>query len=214
MLPSRLVQTDAQLLEAWRSGDGNAGRELFERHISSVSRFFRNKVGEEREDLIQRTFLACVEARDRIREGGSFRHYVLRVARSKLYDHIARRRGSVHKPDPMTQSVADIGISPSVVIAKNQQDHLLLHALQTLPLDLQMMLELHYWEGMSTADLALVFEIPQGTVKTRMHRARQLLREQLEQLSKLGKLPDSSLDDLDAWACSLRNEPGTDPEPK
>jgi RNA polymerase sigma-70 factor (ECF subfamily) len=206
------MRTDAELLEAWRAGEPDAGRELFERHISSVSRFFRNKVGEEREDLIQRTFLSCVEARDRIREGASFRHYVLRVARSKLYDHIARRKGSVHRPDPMTRSVVDIGISPSVVIAKNQQDQLLLHALRTLPLELQMMLELHYWEGMSTHDLALVFDIPRGTVKTRMFRARSLLRDQLEQLSKLGKLPESSLDDLDAWAGSLRSEPEHDTE--
>jgi RNA polymerase sigma-70 factor (ECF subfamily) len=204
MLPSGQVRTDAQLLDAWRAGDANAGRELFERHISCVSRFFRNKVGQEREDLIQRTFLACVEARDRIRDGASFRHYVLRVARSKLYNHIAARPGSVHRPDPMTQSIADFGGSPSLVIAKSQQDQLLLHSLRTLPLDLQMMLELHYWEGMSTQDLALVFEIPQGTVKTRMWRARQMLRERLEHFSQAGQLPESSLDDLDAWAGSLK----------
>jgi RNA polymerase sigma factor (sigma-70 family) len=208
------MRSDAELLDAWRAGDNPAGRELFERHISSVSRFFRNKVGEEREDLIQRTFLACVEARDRLRDGASFRHYVLRVARSKLYDHIARRQGTVHRPDPMTRSLADLGVSPSVVLAKSQQDQLLLHALRLLPLELQIVLELHYWEGMTTADLSLVLEIPQGTVKTRLYRARQLLRAHLDTLSKAGQLPESSLHDLDAWAGSLRSEPDTDTLPR
>lgn len=199
------MPTDAELLDAWRGGHKAAGRALFERHISSVSRFFRNKVREdEREDLIQRTFLACVEARDRLRDGDSFRHYVLRVARSKLYDYIARRRGSPHRPDALTRSVVDLGLSPSRVMAKNEEDGLLLQALQLLPLELQIVLELHYWEGMSTGELADVLEIPQGTVKTRLWRARQLLREHMQTLAVAGAVPQSSLHDLDAWARRLR----------
>lgn len=203
------MRTDAELLEAWRAGDRAAGRELFERHISSVSRFFRNKIGEEREDLIQRTFLACVEARDRLRDGASFRSYVLRVARSKLYDHIARRRGTPHRPDVLTASLADLGPSPSRLIAEGEQDQLLLHALRSLPLELQTLLELHYWEGMGTAELAEVMEIPRGTVKTRLWRARGLLKEHMERLAATGIVPDSSVHDLDAWARQLR-EPGSD----
>jgi RNA polymerase sigma factor (sigma-70 family) len=198
------VRSDAELLEAWRAGDLGAGKTLFERHIAVVSRFFRNKIGDEREDLIQRTFLACVESRDRLRDGGAFLPYVLRVARSKLYDHFAQRRGGLHRPDALETSVADLGASPSVLIAKGQQADLLLHALRRLPMELQIAIELHYWEGMSTADLAELLEIPQGTVKTRLFRARQLLREHLHALTRAGRLPESSLHDLDGWARSLR----------
>lgn len=198
------MRTDAELLEAWRAGDKAAGRELFERHISLVSRFFRNKVGDEREDLIQRTFLACVEARDRVRDGTSFRSYLLRVARNKLYDHIGRRQGTPHRPDPLGVSLADLGPSPSRLLVEDERDQLLLHALRSLPLDLQTLLELHYWEGMGTSELAEVLEIPQGTVKTRMWRARNLLRDHMTRLAAAQTIPDSSVHDLDAWARRLR----------
>jgi RNA polymerase sigma-70 factor (ECF subfamily) len=198
------VRSDAELLEAWRTGDVEAGRTLFERHIGVLSRFFRNKVGDEREDLIQRTLLACVESRDRLRDGASFRAYLLRVARSRLYDHVMRVRGGPNRPDPLLTSIADAGLSPSRIMAKSEQDHMLLLALRRLPLELQVALELHYWEGLTTAELADVLEIPQGTVKTRLFRARNLLRDDLHALARASSVPTASLDDLDAWAHSLK----------
>ncbi|MCA9708854.1 MAG: RNA polymerase sigma factor [Myxococcales bacterium] len=199
------MRSDVELLEAWRAGDGAAGRALFERHISALSRFFRTKVGDEREDLIQGTFLACVEARDRVRDGASFRAYLFRIARNALYDHLSRRHRGVSSPDPLTQSCMDLGTSPSRMLAKDQQEQHLLVALRRLPVALQILLELHYWEGMSTAELAEVLEIPQGTVKTRLFRARALLREHLEGVVRQGGLPAQTLQNLDAWARSLRD---------
>jgi len=204
------MRSDVELLEAWRSGDGAAGRALFERHIGALSRFFRSKVGDEREDLIQGTFLACVESRDRVRDGTSFRAYLFRIARNKLYDHLIRAHRGPSSPDPLTQSAIDLGASPSRMMAKNQQDQHLLHALRQLPIALQIVLELHYWEGMSTAELAQVLDIPQGTVKTRLFRARALLREHLEAAVRHGGLPANSLQNLDAWARSLRDTPDGD----
>lgn len=192
---------DAELLDAWRRGDRRAGRELFARHIDAVSRFFTNKIGEEREDLIQRTFLACVESRERIREGSSFRAYVLRVARNELYDHFtARVRGGV---DPLTTSVIEVGNSPSGVVAARQRDELLLLALQQLPLALQACVELHYWEELSMVELGEVLGVAPGTAKSRLHRARELLRENLHRLLEgRGEVPADA--DLDTWARSLR----------
>ena len=198
------MRSDEELLDAWRGGDGAAGRVLFERHISALSRFFRTKVGDEREDLIQGTFLACVESRDRLRDGSNFRAYLFRIARNRLYDHIARGYRGVGQPDPLSQSVIDLGTSPSRILAKTQQDQHLLLALQQLPLASQVLLELHYWEGLSTAELADVLEIPRGTVKTRLMRARERLREQLEQVVQQGAIPAQSLQDLDGWARSVQ----------
>ena len=57
--------TDTELLSAWRGGDLECGRTLFERHFDGVRRFFANKLDHGAEDMVQRTFLACVEGRDR-----------------------------------------------------------------------------------------------------------------------------------------------------
>ena len=167
---------DAELLKAWRAGDRTAGRELFSRHSGSVTRFFRNKIDGDIDDLVQRTFLACVEAKDRVRDGSSFRAYVLRIARNELFNHYAARHRQASRVDPLTTSILDLGASPSVMVAAGERDRALLAALRRLPLDLQTALELHYWEELTTGELSDVLGIPQGTVKTRLFRARELLR--------------------------------------
>ena len=184
---------DAALLEAWRAGDAAAGQELFARHSASVMRFFRNKLDVDLEDLVQRTFLACVESRDRVRDGSSFRAYVLRIARNELVNHYAARQRAAARVDPLTTSILDLGASPSVMVASDERDRALLTALRRLPLDLQTALELHYWEELSTAELAEVLAIPQGTVKTRLFRAREQLRVTLREVGgQEPPLPDPS----------------------
>ncbi len=160
-------------------------------------RFFRNKLDVDLEDLVQRTFLACVESKDRVRDGSSFRAYVLRIARNELFNHYAARHRAAARADPLTTSILDLGASPSVMIASGERDHALLTALRRLPLDLQTALELHYWEELTTAELAEVLGIPQGTVKTRLFRAREQLRSTLREagaggLDELEPVPDSS----------------------
>lgn len=169
---------DDRLLEAWRSGDAAAGRELFARHAPAVQRFFRSKLGPEREDLIQRTFLACLESRDRVHS--SFRTFLLAVARHKLYDHLERMQGPAGRFDPLTSTAAEIvAVTPSAVLAARQSSAGVLAAMQRIPIELQLVLELHYWEELDTAAIAEVLGIPRGTVKTRLMRARAQLRNEL-----------------------------------
>jgi RNA polymerase sigma factor (sigma-70 family) len=197
------VQGDAELLDAWRGGDLSAGSELFRRHVAVVSRFFATKVGDEREDLIQRTFLACVESRDRIRDGSTFGAYVLHIARNKLHDHFRAKRGKEF--DTLATSIAHLGDTPSQLLFRGERDRLLSAALRSVPIDLQITLELFYWERMTVPQLAEVLGIAPGTVKSRLHDARHRLREQLVALvggTKPMALPSD--EDLDEWIGSMR----------
>lgn len=201
------MQNDAELLDAWRGGDMASGSELFRRHVAVVSRFFANKVGDEREDLIQRTFLACVESRDRIRDGSTFGAYVLRVARNKLQDHYRAKQGKEF--DTLATSVAHVGETPSQMLFRGERDRLLAAALRSVPLDLQITLELYYWERMSVNELGEVLGIAAGTVKSRLHEARQRVRDGLSAL--LGgerKAAVPSVEDLEEWIGSMRTRIG------
>jgi RNA polymerase sigma factor (sigma-70 family) len=82
---------DVELLRAWRDGNAEAGNELVRRNFMSVYRFFVNKASDDVDDLIQRTFLACVEGRDRLREDASLKAYILGIARNQLLMHMRRR---------------------------------------------------------------------------------------------------------------------------
>jgi RNA polymerase sigma-70 factor (ECF subfamily) len=198
--------SDAGLVEAWRAGDRAAGKRLFERHYAAVARFFRNKVGEAGPDLIQRTFLACVEGRERFRQEASFRSYLFSIAYKVLCKHYREQRRAADRDGGVDFAEASAHELSSMLsaVAARQEQRLLLEGLRRLAVDYQVVLELHYWEGMSAAELAEVLALPLGTAKTRLRRGRELLMARLAELAASPSLLQSTLANLDGWAAQLR----------
>jgi RNA polymerase sigma-70 factor (ECF subfamily) len=201
------VDSDFDLLRAWRGGDDAAGNRLVRRHFDRVYGFFESKVSQGADELTQRTFLGCVEARQRIREGSSFRAYLFGIARKQLlrrYDEL-RRDGRLDAYESGAGAGASEG-SPSRVVAKQEEQKVLVRALRRLPLDLQIAIELFYWQELPIADIAAVLEIPPGTVKSRLHRAKEQLRAEIEAMELSPDLRESTIHDLERWAKSLRQD--------
>lgn len=200
----RELSSDHELLEAWGNGDLSAGHTLFERHFESLHRFFRTKSEVGVEDLIQQTLLACLEGRQRFRRDSSFRTYMFQIARFQLYAHYrARARDRIF--DFESVSVVDLGDTPSRVLVRQQDARLLLQALQRIPLDAQTVLELWFWEELTGPEIADVLGIPEPTVRSRLRRAIDRLRAELQVVEHN---PASSLetdDDLQRWARRLRD---------
>ncbi len=196
------MTTDLELLQAWRDGSTTAGEALFERHFDAVMRFFRNKIDEGSEDFVQRTFLSCVEGKERFEGRSSFRTYLFAVAHNLLRNHFRQKHRGI-KIDFTEQSVWDVAPAPSTVMARDRTGRLLLEAMRRIPIESQVALELHYWEGLTAAEIGVVIEVPTGTAKTRIRRARQLLGQAIETLAAGEKLDTSGLD-LDEWARSVR----------
>ena len=200
------MEADLQLLQAWRDGDGLAGNKLFRRHFDAVFWFFRTKVGDVAEDLTQETFQALVRNRDSVADAVSFRAYLFATARSKLYDLLRRkqRRGELN---PLSDSVEDLGLSPSQVIGQRREQMMLVQALRRLPIELQTLLELRYFEMMRGPDLAAAMDLPEGTVRSRLRRAHELLRATMDKLADEPSLVESTMTDLSKWAQELRATP-------
>lgn len=205
---------DFALLDQWGSGDRSAGNTLLLRHFDTVYRFFVGKIGDDGEvdDLIQRVFLACVESRDRFRREAAFRTFLLTVARHELFGHFRRNRTRGARSQPLgSMSVAELGSSVRAVMVRREEERLLLSALREIPLDLQITIELHYWEGMSTAELATVLEIPQGTVKSRLRRAREALHDAMARLAQDSRTLESTVSDFEHWAVQVRERVAAPP---
>jgi RNA polymerase sigma factor (sigma-70 family) len=173
--------TDEELLRRWSSGDGPSGEVLFERHFEAIYRYFRHKVGAEGAELTQRTFLRCIEVCDRYRGESGFRAFLYGVARNVLREHF---RAKTREPviDFAATSVVDLGVSVGSQVAASEQQRLLLLALRTLPLEIQELVELYYWEEIGVSELAVILELPAGTVKRRLWRARRQLEAALGHL--------------------------------
>lgn len=195
--------SDLALLERWRGGDTTAGEELFQRHFDSIYGFFETKCSNEADELTQSTFLACLAARDQFRAESSFRTYLFTIARHELYRLLRTRQRRDAKLDFELSSIADLVTTPGTRLARNQEHRKLIETLQRLPVEQQTLLELHYWEGMGIADLADVFESPEATIRTRLHRARKALREAMEGTAPVEAL--ASLETMDDWAKQVRS---------
>jgi RNA polymerase sigma factor (sigma-70 family) len=194
------AMADHELLERWREGDQAAGRELFARHFDSVFWFFRNKIDVGADDLAQDTFLALVRNRETVGRKASFRAYLFAVARSKLVDAL-RARAPARDFDTSHSSVVDAGQSPASAIDGRREHMQLLAALRRLPVDLQTMLELRFFEQLSGPELAEVLEIPEGTVRSRLRRAFELLREHMRAGTETEEFSDA---DFESWATQVR----------
>lgn len=204
-MPPEPSTDERQLLSAWGAGDERAGATLFRRYYPAIERFFRNKVPQALEDeLIQSTFLACVEGRERLRAQTSLRSYLFSIAYKQLCNHYRRRHREPERFDTAELSMEQLAPGPSTLLARGEEQRLLAEALRQIPLDYQVVLELHYWEEQTAAQIGEILELPLGTAKTRLRRARQLVDEQLRQLADSPPLLDRTQGNLERWARQLR----------
>lgn len=194
---------DTALLEAWRAGDQHAGSALFSRHYPSIVRFFLSKVPEAAEDLVQRTFLGCLEAAGRFRGDASVRTFLFSIAHNILRHHLRARHRSEQPFDSGAVSVAELAPGPATALGRKQEQRLLVRALRHIPLDYQVALELHYWEQLSATQIAEVTGLPAGTIKTRIRRGRQLLQETIAELAETPQECTSTLGGFEEWIRAL-----------
>ncbi len=183
--------SDLELLDAWSADDQEAGNKLLERHFAALHRFFVNKVDRDVDDLVQRTMLECVKYRDRVAQAKSFRAYLFRIARNELYDYLHRRAS--RPVDFTVSSVIDLGTSLTARVDAQQREERVRVAMRHLPVELQVILELHYWEDLPGPELADALELPLGTAKSRLRKAKSELQRILARM-ELGLTPPTPAD--------------------
>ncbi|HWB74254.1 MAG TPA: sigma-70 family RNA polymerase sigma factor [Nannocystaceae bacterium] len=195
---------DDELLTRWRAGDRAAGERLFTRHVKSLFRFFRSKLDDAvAEDLTQATFLAATAARDSFRGDATLRTFLFAIARKQLLMHYRSRPKRDREVALDTMSACDLGASPSSLLRGSEEQRLLLTALRQIPIDFQIAVELYYWEGMSTVAIAQVLEVAEGTVRSRLARARERLAELIAELAVSPQIAERTNAGFEDWARSL-----------
>ena len=147
-----------------------------------LRRFFASKIDQGVDDLIQTTLLVGVERCNELRDDSHFRAYRFTVARNELFAALRKRMRAPTAFDSAVSSIEDLGTSPSGAVVRQRDREELASALRSIPVDLQIALELHYWEGMKAREIGEVLDIPTSTVTTRLARARTLVAGHLETL--------------------------------
>ncbi|MEN0063477.1 MAG: sigma-70 family RNA polymerase sigma factor [Myxococcota bacterium] len=170
---------DDHALGAWAAGDVEAGRVLYERYGDRVARFFTRQLPpDEATDLVQQTFFKALEA---VRQGHRVTHvagWLFGIARNALYDAL-RAKARDRTFEPARTSLAEVRTGPVTALTRHESQRHLLAALERLPADDQIALELFYWQDLSMADVAVAMGISRSAAINRVYRARKALRQRL-----------------------------------
>ncbi len=196
--------TDLELLDRWRAGDRGAADALTSRYYTSVLRFFELRLPRAADDLTQAVFLACVEGQTRFQGTGTFKAYLFGIARMTLLEQLRARERKLTRFDEADQGDGRLDLtSLSTLIARRQEQQLVLQSLVALPPQMLVELQLYYWEGLATKEIAEVLGIPASTVTTHLARARERLRTELEVLTRASALRHRLLADVEGWVRSV-----------
>jgi RNA polymerase sigma-70 factor, ECF subfamily len=194
--------SDLELFDRWCAGDKEGGALLFRRHYRAVYRFFETKGMSDMEEPVQETFLACLRKRDQFRRESGFRAFLFGIARHALLEHWRRLGRQRTQIDFDEISIASLSTTLGTQMARRADHSRLLEALRRLSVDQQILLELSYWQQLDSAELAVIFDVEPGTIRTRLFRARDALLE-LIQSSEQTDLSVSEEADFEVWARGL-----------
>lgn len=190
---------EPQLLDRAREGDSAAIRELIRRHNRLLFRLTRGllRSDDEAEDAVQEAYLLAFSRLDSFRAEASFTTWLCRIAINQALANGRKRRPVVdlalldEYPDGtlggdgqcarlLSFPTIAAAPSPEAEAARRQLRRLLEHAIASLPEHFRVVFMLREIEGLSTEETAAHLMLRPETVKTRLHRARRMLRAMLE----------------------------------
>lgn len=183
---------ETELVQLARQGEAAAFRAIMQRSNRRLYRIARAVMNDdsEAEDVVQESYVRGLTALASFRGDSSLTTWLSRIVLNEAMGRLRRRRPTVDVdaledrqarqgdiiPFPLTSREPD----PERAIAQRQIKALLESAIDELPDSFRTVLMARAVEGMSIEETAELFDLKPETVKTRLHRARQLLRDALE----------------------------------
>jgi RNA polymerase sigma-70 factor (ECF subfamily) len=178
--------TDDDLFLMFREGQADAFDVLFDRHYVSVYNFARTMLRDASaaEEVLQETFLAVARAARTYEARGTFRTWLLRIARNRSLNRLdaqrARRQVLADDPAGLALQYPSREPSPPQRAMGNEQVQLVKRAMLALPDRQREAIALYAFEELTYQQIAEVLDVPINTVKTLIHRARAGLAEALD----------------------------------
>lgn len=190
--PTLSPDSDADLIEQTLKGDLGAFERLVEAHRAVVFRVAVRIVGpDDAQDVSQDAFLRAFHRLNKFRGGSPFRTWLLQITQNAALDTLARkRREPVEPASETTESIdPDRHRQPVTELERRERQQRLELKLALLRPDYRALLVLRDLEGLSYDEIAQVLDMPLGSVKGRLHRARAELIDLLRKNTYDWELP-------------------------
>ena len=155
------------------------------RVVSHVARMVGNR--DDALDLSQEIFLKVFQALDRFNPAFKFSTWLFRIAGNASIDHLRKRRPRtvpLETPDPegngpYSPEQRSTGLDPYGELRNLERGRAISQAIQDLPADFRELIALRHFAGLSYEEIAGVKNMPLGTVKNKLFRARAVLKDRL-----------------------------------
>jgi RNA polymerase sigma-70 factor, ECF subfamily len=185
---SRLV--DAELVRVAQEGSASALRLIVRRHNQRLYRVARAIVRDdtEAEDVLQEAYLSAFKNLSKFRADASLSTWLTRIVVTKAVDHLGGH-GHTLPLDALDETeglqagmtgMPRLDMDPESVATRSQVRDLLERAIENLPTPFRVVFVMRMVEQLSVKETASGLGIPEETVKTRLHRAKKLMRAQLQ----------------------------------
>ena len=196
-----MLDLDDELMERYQKGDESAFTLLVRRHqqplINFISRFINDR--NSGEDLAQETFIRIFKAADRYKPGRAhFKTWMYHIAKNLCKNELRNRErrdkyrvdnvidsgsdsnGDSEEIDLIANTPANQAFQPEVALERKELRNAIQKAIAELPEQYRLPLVLRDLQGLSYEEISEVLELRSGTTKSRINRARLMLKDKLK----------------------------------
>ena len=179
---------DEDIMRDVRDGNLQLLGNLFERYQSPLFNFFLRLTWDRQlsEDLVQDVFFRILKFRQTYRGDTLFTTWMYQIARNVRVDSLRKRKPESTLNEELASS-ADTRPSPAEQLQSNEQEALLRRAMARLPEDKRELLILTRYQNLKYEQIAELLDCQAGTVKTRVYRAMQELKQVYLELAGGGR---------------------------
>ena len=185
-----VLESDVQVIARARRGEESAFAELLRRFRAPVFnlclRMLKNR--DDAEDVAQDVFIKVFGMLERYDDRYAFRSWIFKIAANQCIDFIRRNRVKLqsldepmnYKGEEIERQFPDQAPNPEETVETREIGQLLLQITDELPPHYRSMIVLRHQEQLSYEEIADVLDLPLGTVKARIHRARAMMKDKLK----------------------------------
>ena len=185
-----LKSANSELIKKAIEGDESAYKNLLENYRGAIYnllyKMVRNK--EETEDLVQEAFMKAFKALPSFNEEYAFSTWLYKIAVNNCIDHMRKKKlqtYSINKPvqskdGELDREFPDTSMSPDKSILSDERASIIETAIDELPENYKTAIILRHSEEKSYEEISKILNIPLGTVKARIFRAREMLKKKLK----------------------------------
>ncbi len=176
--PTAVVDDEKELVRRGQAGDNDAFARLVERNQTAVYNLLlrMTRDPEEAGDLTQETFVRAWRSLPGFRAQAKFSTWLYRIAYNVCLSRRVVHRAALAEPGAADVVPIPESEEPPAIVLRQERRERVVAAMDQLSPAYRLVLDLYYWRECTYEEIAAILDLPMGTVKTHLFRAKAALR--------------------------------------